>query len=65
MKTLGAYIHIPFCKQKCIYCDFISFADRNNLKSKYIEAVLKEIENWKEYNKNIMLDTIYVGGGTP
>lgn len=65
MKTLGAYIHIPFCKQKCIYCDFISFADRNNLKSKYIEAVLKEIENWKEYNKNIMLDTIYIGGGTP
>ena len=65
MKTLGAYIHIPFCKQKCIYCDFISFADRNNLKSKYIEAVLKEIGNWKEYNKNIMLDTIYIGGGTP
>lgn len=65
MKALGAYIHIPFCKQKCIYCDFISFADRNKLKSKYIEAVLKEIGNWKEYNKNIMLDTIYIGGGTP
>ena len=57
----NAYIHIPFCKQKCNYCTFVSFA-RPDLQSKYIESLLKEIKtNYKGEN----LDTIYFGGGTP
>ena len=43
MKEIGVYIHIPFCKQKCYYCDFLSFANKENLQEKYVEAVLKEI----------------------
>ena len=61
MKDIGVYIHIPFCKQKCIYCDFTSFA----LQEKYIEAIKKEIENWIKQNKDTYIKTIYIGGGTP
>ena len=62
-KELGIYIHIPFCKQKCYYCDFISFANKNNKVDEYIEALRREINcyNLKDYN----VTTIYIGGGTP
>ncbi len=62
-KDIGLYIHIPFCKQKCSYCDFVSFSDRGNLVEKYKTAVIKEIKNKNisEYN----IKTIYIGGGTP
>ena len=62
-KELGIYIHIPFCKQKCYYCDFVSFANRTNCVKEYIESLIKEIENYKleEY----IVTTIYIGGGTP
>ena len=62
-KELGIYIHIPFCKQKCYYCDFVSFANRTNYIKEYIESLIKEIENYKleEY----IVTTIYIGGGTP
>ena len=63
MKNLGIYIHIPFCKQKCSYCDFISFASKEECVNEYIEAVKKEIENSNVNNYEI--DTIYIGGGTP
>lgn len=65
MKKLGAYIHIPFCKQKCHYCDFLSFADKKNLEEEYIESLIKEIKNFKSKNKEMQFDTIYIGGGTP
>ena len=45
MKELGIYIHIPFCKSKCLYCDFNSFAQKDDCIDKYINAVKKEIEN--------------------
>ena len=62
-KELGIYIHIPFCKQKCYYCDFVSFPDKINLQEKYIEALIKELKsyNLEEYD----VTTIYIGGGTP
>ena len=62
-KELGIYIHIPFCKQKCYYCDFVSFPDKINLQEKYIETLIKELEsyNLEEYD----VTTIYIGGGTP
>ena len=65
MRKIGAYIHIPFCKQKCYYCDFLSFADKKNLEEEYVESLIKEIKNFKETNKDIQFDTIYIGGGTP
>ena len=60
MKSL--YVHIPFCKQKCFYCDFNSYCGKENLIKDYIEAMKKEIASYfdaKEYS------TIYFGGGTP
>ena len=63
MKELGIYIHIPFCKSKCSYCDFTSFANKEKIIEKYIECLKKEIKN-KESN-NCIIDTIYIGGGTP
>lgn len=63
MKKLGIYIHIPFCKQKCSYCDFISFAGKEECIQEYIESLKKEIENFD--NDNYEVDTIYIGGGTP
>lgn len=65
MKKIGVYIHIPFCKQKCIYCDFISYVNKAELQEKYVQALIKEIKEWKKQNKYIKIDTIYIGGGTP
>ena len=59
----GIYIHIPFCKQKCYYCDFISFAKSGNIIEKYKNALIKEINNTLKPQDKI--DTIYIGGGTP
>lgn len=73
-KQIGLYIHIPFCKQKCSYCDFCSYAEKQDLISKYIKCLLQEI---KEVGSNNRVDfengkddlflvkTIYIGGGTP
>ena len=65
MKKIGIYIHIPFCKQKCLYCDFVSFANRESMQKEYAQAIKKEIENWKKLNKDYKIKTIYIGGGTP
>lgn len=60
----GIYIHIPFCKKRCIYCDFYSSTD-NRLVDKYIDALCIEIESrLHEIDKN-NITTIYIGGGTP
>ncbi len=59
----GIYIHIPFCKQKCYYCDFISFAQNGDIIEKYINALIKEIK--KTLKSQDKIDTIYIGGGTP
>ena len=61
---LGLYIHIPFCRTKCLYCDFCSFVSRSEgARDEYVDAIVKEIEmrGTKEY----LVDTIYFGGGTP
>ena len=68
MKNFGMYIHIPFCKQKCFYCDFASVKsskDDNLLYKQYIEALCQEIVLYRELFPDICLDTIYFGGGTP
>ena len=60
----GIYIHIPFCKQACFYCDF-HFSTSFKKKDELIEALLKEIELRKDEFKNQTVETIYFGGGTP
>ena len=61
----GIYIHIPFCKQKCYYCDFISYANKTEKVEKYVQSLIKEIENKKQEIEESNIATIYIGGGTP
>ena len=61
-KEIGIYVHIPFCKRKCDYCDFISYSNKDSKIQEYIEAVKKEIELQKIKSE---ITTIYIGGGTP
>ena len=74
MKEIGIYIHIPFCKQKCKYCDFVSFSDKEIYINDYIECILKEIKIFSEkvelnyingVDDLVKINTIYIGGGTP
>ena len=74
MKEIGIYVHIPFCKSKCNYCDFISYCDKGNYIEEYISAVQKEIKNVGDrvrfksngnYTNLPIAKTIYIGGGTP
>ena len=60
----GIYIHIPFCKQACHYCDF-HFSTSLKLKSNLVEAILTEIDLRIPYLKDKNIETIYFGGGTP
>ena len=61
---VGIYVHIPFCKKLCFYCDFYHVITRDNNFS-FIEALLKEASSRKEYLKDETVTTIYLGGGTP
>lgn len=65
MKELGIYVHIPFCKQKCSYCDFISYSNKNNLVEEYIKKIKEEIKNYAKNLDKYEITTIYIGGGTP
>ncbi len=60
----GIYIHIPFCKQACHYCNF-HFATSLHYKNDFVAALLKEIELQKDFLNNETVETIYFGGGTP
>ncbi len=60
----GIYIHVPFCKQACHYCNFYFSTSLGN-KDRYIQALLKEIELSKDYLAGEAVETIYLGGGTP
>ena len=63
MKNIGIYIHFPFCASKCKYCDFNSYANKNDLQREYFQALLNEIKEYQ--SKKFIVDTIYIGGGTP
>ena len=60
----GIYIHIPFCKRRCIYCDFFS-TTQSEKKAEYVHALVRELEIRKDYLNNEEIETIYLGGGTP
>lgn len=60
----GIYLHIPFCKTRCIYCDFYS-TTRSEMTDRYVSALCRELELRKSYLDNEPVETIYFGGGTP
>jgi oxygen-independent coproporphyrinogen-3 oxidase len=65
MTRAGIYIHIPFCRSRCSYCDFATGIYESALAKRYVAAVVFEINNWHEVNDPRRIDTIYFGGGTP
>lgn len=64
MEKAGVYVHIPFCKSKCPYCDFYSMKLQGGMENKYSEFVAEKIRGYKE-NPPVLADTLYFGGGTP
>lgn len=62
---IGVYIHIPFCISKCFYCDFASFAKKEDLIEQYVFALCNEILKNAEILSQYKITTIYIGGGTP
>ena len=63
--TIGLYIHIPFCRQKCLYCDFPSWAGKEEQMQGYVDALKKEIENRGKVYKGKKVVSVFFGGGTP
>lgn len=61
----GIYVHIPFCKSKCSYCDFTSFPDKLCFAESYMACVYREMSKRSGQLKNYTFDTLYIGGGTP
>ena len=61
----GIYVHIPFCKSKCTYCDFASFPKEIGKTESYFACLYRETEGRGKALKNKVFDTIYFGGGTP
>ena len=65
---MGLYVHIPFCKQKCMYCDFPAYQNLQDYYETYVYALVQEMDLWVSEHpesKSIPIDTIYFGGGTP
>ena len=60
---IGIYIHIPFCVQKCNYCDFLSFPCKEEVRDRYVDALVREINNFN--HKDMEVATVFFGGGTP
>ena len=65
MNTAGIYIHIPFCRSRCSYCDFATGLYETSLAERYVRALSDEIRSSAEMGTRITVDTIYFGGGTP
>lgn len=63
-KSLGIYIHVPFCEKKCPYCSFYSVKCNEEMQQKYTEKVCAEIQKWSK-NLKRRVSTVYFGGGTP
>ncbi len=61
----GIYVHVPFCKQKCTYCDFASFPKEIGKTESYFACLFREIKGRGEQLKGKTFDTVYIGGGTP
>ncbi len=64
-EKLGIYLHIPFCKAKCDYCDFYSLPDREEAMDRYLKALAAHMKETAPLAKGWQVDTLYIGGGTP
>jgi len=64
MNQFGVYVHIPFCAHRCDYCAFATYSDRDHLMSRYVEAVIAEIEAAKTEGLPVAT-SVFFGGGTP
>ncbi len=65
-KRLGIYVHIPFCRSKCVYCDFYSYAPRDTrVYAAYTDALINHIKSYRVAGGDYSPDTVYIGGGTP
>ncbi|MCX6733584.1 MAG: radical SAM family heme chaperone HemW [Candidatus Peregrinibacteria bacterium] len=65
MKDLSLYIHIPFCKTICLYCNFLTFANKQKKIPEYVDALVREIRERSSKYRDREIQTIYFGGGTP
>jgi oxygen-independent coproporphyrinogen-3 oxidase len=65
MQLTGIYIHIPFCKSRCSYCDFATGIYQQELADRYVDALVRDIKTTRHCNPSADVDTIYFGGGTP
>ncbi len=65
MEITAAYVHIPFCVRKCLYCDFNSYPGKESLYEPYVDALKTEIARAGERYPDVRISTIYFGGGTP
>ena len=64
--NLGLYIHIPFCRQKCKYCDFLSFpCTSEQVYREYVTALCMEMDSRREDCESYVVDSVFIGGGTP
>ena len=61
----GIYVHIPFCKQKCTYCDFASYPKEIGKAEGYFACLIKELQSRGRELSEKTFDTVYFGGGTP
>lgn len=62
---LELYIHIPFCVKKCAYCDFLSFSSTQEERKDYVDALLGEIDQYRDMASRYFVTSIFIGGGTP
>jgi oxygen-independent coproporphyrinogen-3 oxidase len=65
LKPAGIYIHIPFCRSRCSYCDFATGIYNADAAERYVRCVAQEISSYREVSAHQIVDTIYFGGGTP
>ncbi|MDD3346380.1 radical SAM family heme chaperone HemW [Oscillibacter sp.] len=65
LRPLGLYIHIPFCKQKCAYCDFYSLSGQDHRMDDYVDALCAHLLEVAPFASGHLVDTVYFGGGTP
>ena len=62
-KEISLYVHVPYCRRKCHYCDFVSYVGREDTLAAYRDRLLFELEQYK--NDALVVKTIFFGGGTP
>ncbi len=65
-KRLGLYFHVPFCRAKCAYCDFLSCVPRDPaVQERYVNALISHMQSYKDGARDYVADTVFIGGGTP